>query len=324
MKAIVIDRYGTPDVLRLAEVDRPTPGEEQVLVQVKASSVNPFDWHFLTGEPKLFRPAFGGLRKPKHRILGADFAGVVEEVGSAATQFAPGDEVYGLTDGGVYAEYLVANQVTMAPKPEGLTFEEAAAIPLAGVTALQALRDKGTVGSGMKVLINGASGGVGTFAVQIAKDMGAEVTGVCSTRNLDLVGALGAHHVIDYTVEDFTRSDRRYDFILDNVGNRSVTAYRRSLTPRGTYLASHGQPEHRWLGPLWFIARMAAANLLTRRKLTTFVTSQSADDLRYLAEMAETGTLKPVVDRVFPLAEVPDAFRYLEAWHARGKVVVSI
>jgi len=324
MKAIVIDRYGTPDVLRLAEVDKPTPGDEQVLVRVKASSVNPFDWHFLTGEPKLFRPAFGGLKKPKHRILGADFAGVVEEVGSAVSQFAPGDEVYGLTDGGAHAEYLLATQKIMAPKPEGLTFEEAAAIPLAGVTALQALRDKGTVGPGMKVLINGASGGVGTFAVQIAKDMGAEVTGVCSTRNLDLVGALGAHHVIDYTAEDFTRSDRRYDFILDNVGNRSVTAYRRSLTPRGTYLASHGQPEHHWLGPLWFIARMAAANLFTHKKLAMFVASQSADDLRYLAGMAETGTLKPVVDRVFPLAEVPDAFRYLETWHARGKVVVSI
>jgi len=245
-------------------------------------------------------------------------------MGSAVSQFAPGDEVYGQTAGGAHTEYLVATQMIMAPKPEGLTFEEAASIPMAGVTALQALRDKGTVGPGMKVLINGASGGVGTFAVQIAKDMGAEVTGVCSTRNLDLVGALGAHHVIDYTAEDFTRSDRRYDFILDNVGNRSVTAYRRSLTPRGTYLASHGQPEHRWLGPLWFIARMAAANLFTRRNLAMFVASQSAEDLRDLAEMAETGTLKPVVDRVFPLAEVPDAFRYLETWHARGKVVISI
>jgi len=323
MKAIVIDRYGEPDVLRLEEVDKPVAGDGQVLVRVRASSVNPYDWHFLTGRPKLFRAAFGLLR-PKHRILGADFAGQVEAVGANVTRFVPGDEVYGLTTAGAYAEYVAVAEAELAPRPVNLTFEQAAAVPLAGGTALQAIRDRGQVQPGQKVLINGASGGVGTFAVQIAKADGAEVTGVCSTGNVDMVRSIGADHVIDYTRDDFTSSSPRYDFLLDNVGNRSLSEYRRALQPKGMYLASHGQPEHTWLGPVLFLARAAMLSPFVGQKLTAFTAQSRTEDLYTLKGLIEAGTVTPVIDRAYPLAEVPEAFRYLEQWHARGKVVITI
>lgn len=323
MRAIVMDRYGSPDVLHHEEIDRPVPGPGQMLIKVRASSVNPYDWHILYGVPKLFRPTFGGLRGPKNRVLGADFAGVVEEVGSEVGRFAPGDEVYGQTAAGAFADYVAVSESITAPKPASLSFEEAAAIPLAAVTALQGLRDHGEVRAGMSVLVNGASGGVGHFAVQIAKQLGAEVTGVCSTRNLDMVRELGADHVIDYTQENFTKGDNRYDLVFDLIGNHSVSASRRVVADGGMYLAGHGQPEHLWLGPILFMARMAVTNLFTKKRLKMFVASQSTDDLGVLAGMADEGTLRPVIDRTFPMEEVADAFRYLESWHARGKVVIS-
>jgi len=324
MRATVIDRYGTPDVLRLEEVDTPVPGDGQVLVRVRASSVNPYDWHFLTGRPKLFRPAFGGLRRPKYRILGADLAGQVEAVGSNVTRFVPGDEVYGQTAAGAYAEYVAVAEAELAPKPANLTFEQAAAVPLAGFTALQAIRDKGKVQPGQKVLINGASGGVGTLAVQIAKVYGAEVTGVCSTANVEMVRSIGADHVIDYTRDDFASKPQRYDLLLDNVGNRSLSDYRRVLAPKGIYLASHGQPEHTWLGPMLFLARAAMLSPFVGQKLTAFTAQPRTEDLHTLKGLIEAGTLTPVIDRAYSLAEVPEAFRFLEQWHARGKVVITI
>ena len=324
MKAIIIGRYGTPDVLRMEEVDAPVPGDGEVLVRVRASSVNPYDWHFLTGRPKLFRPAFGGLRRPKYRILGADLAGKVEAVGPGVTRFVPGDEVYGLTAAGAYAEYAAVAEAELAAKPADLTFEQAAAVPLAGGTALQAIRDQGHVQPGQKVLINGASGGVGAFAVQIAKADGAEVTGVCSTGNVDMVRSIGADHVIDYTRDDFTSSSSKYDLLLDNVGNRSLSEYRRVLAPKGMYLASHGQPEHTWLGPIWFLARMALLSPFVGQKLTSFTAHPRTEDLDTLQELIATGTLRPVIDRAYPLVEVPEAFRYLERGHARGKVVITV
>jgi NADPH:quinone reductase-like Zn-dependent oxidoreductase len=323
MKAIVIDRYGTADVLRLEEVPAPVPGDGEVLVRVRASSVNPYDWHFLTGLPKLFRPVFG-FPRPKHRILGADLAGQVEAVGKAVTRFRPGDEVYGVTTAGAYAEYAAVAEAELVPKPAGLTFEQAAAVPMAGHTALQALRDKGRVAPGQRVLINGASGGVGTLAVQIAKSMGAEVTGVCSTANVDLVRSLGADRVIDYTRDDFTACPPRYHLVFDNVGNRSLAAYRRALEPKGIYLASFGQPEHKWLGPIGILARMALLSPFVSQKMITFTSRPTTADLLALTALIEAGSLAPVVDRAYPLAQVPDAFRYLEQWHARGKVVITI
>ena len=323
MKAIIIDRYGAPEVFRLEEVDKPVAGDGQVLVRVRASSVNPADWHLLTGRPKLFRAAFGLLR-PKHRILGADFAGQVEAVGANVTRFVPGDEVYGLTTAGAYAEYVAVAEAELAPRPVNLTFEQAAEVPLAGGTALQAIRDQGKVQPGQKVLINGASGGVGTFAVQIAKADGAEVTGVCSTANVEMVRSIGADHVIDYTRDDFASQPQRYDLLLDNVGNRSLTEYRRALQPKGMYLASHGQPEHVWLGPIWFLARMALLSPCVGQKLTSFTAHPRTEDLHTLKGLLEAGTLTPVIDRAYSLAEVPEAFRYLERGHARGKVVITV
>jgi len=323
MKAVVVDRYGGPDALHLEEVPAPVPGDGRVRVRVRASSVNPYDWHLLTGLPKLFRPTFG-MRRPKHRILGADLAGQVEAVGKEVAGFRPGDEVYGLAAAGAFAEYVAVPEGQIAPKPAGLTFEEAAALPLAGFTALQALRDQGKAGPGQRVLINGASGGVGSLAVQIAKALGAEVTGVCSTPNVELVRALGADHVVDYTREDFAAQPRRYHFMFDNVGNRRLAECRRVLEPRGVYLASFGQPEHAWLGPLGFLVRMAVVSPFVRQRLATFVSRPDPADLRTLTGMVEAGTLRPVVDRAYPLGEVAVAFRHLERWHARGKVVITV
>ncbi len=323
MKAIVIDRFGTPDVLRMDEVPQPVPGDAEVLVRVRASSVNPYDWHLLTGLPKLFRPTFG-FPRPKHRILGADLAGQVEAVGKAVTRFRPGDEVYGITTAGAYAEYATIAEAVLVPKPAGLTFEQAAAVPMAGLTALQGLRDKGKVAPGQRVLINGASGGVGTMAVQIAKSLGAEVTGVCSTANVDLVRSLGAGHVVDYTRDDFTTGPQHYHLIFDSVGNRSLAEYRRALEPKGIYLASYGQPENLWLGPVGILARMALLSPFVSQKMITFTSRPTTADLLALTALIEAGSLAPVVDRAYPLAQVPDAFRYLEKWHARGKVVITV
>ena len=324
MRAIVMDHYGSPDVLNLEQIDRPEPGPGEVLVRTRASSVNPYDWHLLTGEPKLFRPAFGGLRRPKNPVLGADLSGTVEEIGEGVTGFAPGDEVYGQIPSGAFADFAVADAGILAPKPAGLSHEEAAVIPLAGLTALQGLRDHGGVADGDRVVVNGASGGVGTLTVQIAAHLGCEVTAVCSGRNADLVRALGADHVVDYTTDDFTAEAGRYDLILDLVGNRSLRDLRRALAEGGTYLASHGQPEHRWLGPIFFLARMALTKLFTREQLKVYVARLSSDDLRILGDLAAAGTIRPVIDRSFPLEQVADAFRHLETWRTRGKIAITI
>lgn len=324
MRAVVQEAYGSPDVLRVEQVDRPAPAAGQVLVAVRASSVNPYDWHLLTGLPRLLRSSLGGMRRPGRRVLGADFSGVVEEVGDGVEGLFPGDEVYGQTARGAFAEFLAVGAALVAAKPSSLSFEEAAAVPLAGVTALQGLRDGAGLQEGESVLINGASGGVGHFAVQVARGLGAEVTGVCSTRNLEMVRGLGADHTIDYTRDDFTRGGRRYDVIFDLIGNHGVSAVRRCLADGGRYLSLHGQPEHLWIGPLGFLARMAAVNLFTRKRLGAFLARQSADDLAALAAMADAGTLRPVIDRTFPLEQVPEAFRHLEAWHTRGKVAIAV
>ncbi len=321
MNAIVYHRYGSPDELAIEEVETPVPKDDQVLVRVKAASVNPLDWHILRGKPYVVR-ATAGWRTPKRTIPGVDVAGVVEAVGSAVTLFKPGDEVYGEKTRAC-AEYVCGAEGLFVPKPARLTFEEAAATPVGGATALQALRDKGLLRPGQAVLINGASGGVGTFAVQIAKALGADVTAVCSTANVELVRSLGADRVIDYTREDFTRDARRYDLIVDNAGNRSLLAMRRVMAPDGR-LVVVGAPEGNWLAP---IARIAGAKLLSRFGRQTFLahlTDITRDDLLTLSGMIEAGTIRPIIDRCYPLREVPDAIRYLETMRARAKVVITV
>jgi NADPH:quinone reductase-like Zn-dependent oxidoreductase len=323
MKAIVHDGYGSPDVLSLADIAAPLPSADEVLVEVRAASVNPYDWHLLTGLPYIARAQFG-LRRPKQRRLGADVAGRVLAVGADVTRFRPGDDVYGDAQQGSFAEQVCVAEPKLVEKPSNLSFEEAAAVPMAALTALQGLRDHGRVEAGRSVLINGASGGVGTFAVQIAAWMGADVTGVCSGRNADLVRSLGAHHVIDYTHEDLVHSGRRFDVVLDNVGNHSVSEFRRLLHRDGTYIASYGQPDHRWLGPMVQLLRMYMMSPFVSQSLTTFVAATDAEDLATLTELLAAGDLTPVIDRTFPLVEVADAIRYLEQGHARGKVVVTV
>jgi NADPH:quinone reductase-like Zn-dependent oxidoreductase len=326
MRGIVYNEYGAPDVLEFGEIDKPMVEDDMVLVRVRATSVNPFDWHWVTGLPYFSRTQFG-LFKPKVNGLGADMAGQVEAVGKNVTQFQPGDEVFGdLSECGLgaYAEYVCAPENALAAKPANLTFEQAAAVPLAANTALQGLRDHGQVQPGQKVLINGASGGVGTFAVQIAKSFGAEVTGVCSTRNADMVQSIGADHVIDYTQEDFTRGGEGYDLMLDLVGNRSPLECRRVLTPKGVYLASFGQPDHRWLGPLAQLLRTLLLSPFVSQKMTMFVMKPNPKDLVVLKELLESGKVTPVIDRTYPLSETPDALRYLEEGHAQGKIVVTV
>ena len=321
MKAMIYRRYGSPDVLELRDVAKPVPKDGEVLVRVRAVSVNPLDWHLLRGIPYFIRLQ-SGVRTPKRNIPGVDVAGVVEAVGRNVTRFQPGDEVFGERSRGC-AEYVSAPEDLLVPKPANLTFEQAAAIPAAGVTALQALRDKGGIQPGQKVLLNGASGGVGTFAVQIAKSFGAEVTGVCSTPNLDMVRSLGADNVIDYTREDFTRTGLRYDLIVDNVGNRSLSALRRVLAPTGTLVSVGAQG--RWM--IGAMVEMLEAQLLSRfvnQKLVTHLTHARNEDLVTLSELIEAGKVTPVIDRCYPLSEVPDAIRYLETMRARGKVVITI
>jgi len=321
MKAIVHDRYGSPDVLELQEVEKPNVTDDGVLVRVRAASVNPADWYGMTGLPYVGR-ALMGLFKPKQRVLGVDFAGTVEAVGEDITEFRPGDDVFGGRSGS-FAEYVcVRNAVVL--KPANVTFEQAAAVPIAALTALQGLRDKGQVQPGHKVLINGASGGVGTFAVQIAKALGAEVTGVCSTRNVDLVRSIGADHVIDYTREDFTRNDRRYDLMLDVAGSRSWSECRRVLNPQATLVIVGAPKGNRLIGPLSHIVKVRLAALRSSQRVVFFIAKVNKADMEVLQELLEAGKVTPVIDRRYELSEVADAFRYLGEGHAQGKVVITV
>jgi NADPH:quinone reductase-like Zn-dependent oxidoreductase len=323
MKAIVYKKYGSPDVLQLREIDRPVVKDDELLVRIRAASLNPYDWHFMTGLPYLGRLQFG-LLKPKSNGLGADLAGQVEAVGTNVTRFRPGDEVYGEVAAGAFAEYVCVSEDSAVPKPANLTFEQAAAVPMGALTALQGLRDHGRIEQGQQVLINGASGGVGTFAIQIAKSFGAEVTGVCSTRNEDLVRSIGADRVIDYTREDFTKVGQRYDLMLDNVGNRSLSRCRRVLRPKGVYLSSFGQPENLWLGPVAQLLKMMALSPFVSQSLRSFVATPRHEDLLLMNELLAAGKVTPVIDRTYPLTEVAEAFRYLAEGHARGKVAIIV
>jgi NADPH:quinone reductase-like Zn-dependent oxidoreductase len=321
MKAIVHDQYGSPDGLRLEEIAVPEGDGDGVLVRVRAASVNPYDWHVMRGEPYLVRMT-EGLRRPKRRVAGVDVAGHVEAVGENVTQFRVGDEVFG-SRGGAFAEYVWGGEDNFALKPAGLTFEQAAAVPVAGFTALQALRDKGRIQAGQRVLINGGAGGVGTFAVQIAKAFGADVTGVCSTRNVDLVRSVGADHVIDYTVEDFSRNGQRYDLILDAVGNRSLSALRRALTRDGTLVIVGGR-KGRLLGPLALPLKALVVARFVDQRLPVLLAQNSKEDLIVLKELIEDGKVTPVVDRTYSLSEAPEAIRYVETGHARAKTVITV
>ena len=326
MKAIVYCDYGVAN-LKLEEIEKPVPNDDQILVRVRAASVNPYDWHFVEGTPYVIRAIGGvGLRKPKDTRLGVDFAGTVEAVGKNVTQFKPGDEVFG-GRGGAFAEYVCPRATrAVALKPTSVSFEDAASVNIAGITALQALRDKGKVQPGQKVLINGASGGVGTFAVQIAKSLGADVTGVCSTRNVDLVKSLGADHVIDYTKEDFTKSAERYDVMLDNVGNHSLSECRGVLTPNGKYvlIGGGGASDQGFLGGLGKALWAMVFSKFVNQQMGMMMADANHNDLTVLADMMQSGKLKPVIDRSYKLEQVPDAIRYLEQGHARGKVVISV
>ena len=323
MKAIVYDHYGPPDVLQFEEAEKPLPSPDQVLIKVRASSVNPYDWHFIRGTPSLIR-LFIGLRTPKLRRLGADVAGVVEAVGSSVTSFKPGDAVFG-TAKGSFAEYACASPSTLASKPDNLTWEQAASAPIAGITALQGLRDKAGILTGQHVLINGASGGVGTFAVQIAKSLKARVTAVCSTRNVELVRSLGADQVIDYTCQDFLHSAARYDVFFDLVGNQPLAACLNMLQPKGIYIGCGGggpdRPSTELLGSMLH-------SLLSRpfisQKMPGLIAKVNTGDLNFLACLMRSGKVTPVLDRTYALKETAEAIRYIEQGHARGKVAITI
>ena len=316
MKAMVYRSYGSPDVLEFTTMAEPAPRDGEVLIEVRAASVNKGDWHLLHGEPFLVRPS-AGLRRPKHPILGADVAGEVVAVGRGVTRFQPGDAVFGdlsATGRGGFAEYVAAPEAALACKPAGVSFTDAAATPTAGVTALQGLRTHGRIQPGQQVLINGASGGVGTFAVQIARALGATVTAVCGTRNVEQARRLGAETVIDYTQEDFTQSGQRYDLIFDTVGNRSVAEYRQVLAPQGRFVTTTFLPALALLGP-WLAWRGGPS-------MQNMMAKPNRDDLAFLAGLLDAGKLTPVIDRCYPLAEVPAALRYIGEGHARGKVVI--
>jgi NADPH:quinone reductase-like Zn-dependent oxidoreductase len=323
MKAIVQDTYGSPDVLQLREIDTPVVGADEVLVRVHAAGVDQGVWHLMAGMPYLMRIAGFGLRAPKNPVRGYDVAGRVEAVGENVTRFQPGDEVFG-TCRGSFAEYARAQADRLAPKPANLTFEQAAAVPISGYAALQAVRDQGKVRPGQRVLIIGAGGGVGTFAVQLAKAYGAEVTGVCSTTKTDLVRSIGADHVIDYTLEDFADGRNRYHVILDIAGNRSLSHLRRALAPEGTLVIVGGEGGGRWLGGIDRQLRAHVLSPFVRQKLGTWISTERKEDLEELHELLEAGTVTPVVDRTFPLSGVPEAIRYLRDGRARGKVVITV
>jgi NADPH:quinone reductase-like Zn-dependent oxidoreductase len=326
MQAIRYHEYGDSSVLRLERVDRPLPNDDQVLVQVRAAGANPLDWHYMRGTPWFLRLVSSGLRRPLDPRIGVDVAGVVVAVGRDVRKFKVGDEVFG-TAPGSFAEYARAREVRLAHKPANVTFEEAAAVPIAAITALQGLRDKGGIRTGQKVLVNGASGGVGTFAVQIAKAYGAEVDGVCSTRNVELVRSLGADRVYDYTQEDFTRSGTRYDLIIDTVGNRTRDELQRVMTPHGIHvgIGKAGGPEaDDTLGILGGLLGDAIANLTSDQQFAGLLATVRAEDLQYLHELIAAGKVKPVIDRTYSLQETPQAIAYLERGRARGKVVVRV
>ena len=323
MKAIIIERYGTPDVLKLAEVAKPVPRANEVLIKVAAASLNAYDWHMLLPDPFMVRLMGGGLLKPKNRILGTDLAGRVEAVGKNVTQFKPGDEVFGdlaRWGCGACAEYACAPEEALAPKPGNMTFEQAAAAPMAALTALQGLRDKGHIQRGQKVLVNGASGGVGTFAVLLARYFGAEVTAVCSAGNMEMARALGADHVIDYAREDFTRSGKQYDLILGANGFHPLADYKRALAPGGSYVMTGGTMKQIFQAMLlapWY-------SMTGGKKMGGITAHANQQDLVFIKELMEAGQVVPVIDRVYSLADVPDALGYLLAGHARGKVVIQV
>jgi NADPH:quinone reductase-like Zn-dependent oxidoreductase len=321
MKAILVPKYGSPDVLQFTDVEKPVPNEDQVLVKIVAAAVNPLDWHGMRGEPFIARIG-EGYRKPKNPKLGADIAGRVEAVGKNITEFKPGDEVFGAVGVGGFAEYVCTREKNLALKPTNVSFERAAAAPVVGYTAIQGFRYAGGIRAGQKVLINGAAGGIGTFAVQYAKSCGAEVTGVCSTRNLDMVCSIGADHAVDYTQEDFTRNGRQYDLIYDAIGNRSVFAYRRALKPGGICIIAGFTSlprlfEHMILGPL--------VSKRGDKKIGMMgISNANKEDLLLIKELLETGKVVPVIDRRYPLRETAEAIRYLETLHARGKVIINV
>ena len=323
MKGIVYRCYGSPDVLRYEDIAKPTAADNEILVKVHAASVNPLDWHYMEGTPYIVRMD-AGFGKPQNPRLGVDFAGTVEAVGRNVTRFKPGDEVFG-GKFGAFAEYVtVREDRSFALKPSNLTFEQAASVPIAAITALQALRDKGQIHPGQRVLINGASGGVGTFAVQIAKSFGADVTGVCSTRNVDLVRSIGADHVIDYTREDFTQGAQHYDLILDNVGTHSLLEYKRVLNSKGIYVMIGSTTPGNWFG---FLATPIKALMLApfvSQKFGMILAELNKDDLAALGTLMQSGKVTPVIDRRYKLSETPEALRYLEEGHARGKVVLTV
>lgn len=319
MKTIVKDRYGSPDILRIEEVERPVPNRDQVLVGVHATAINAHDWHMLRGKPYLARLS-EGLRRPKERNLGLDVAGVVESIGADVTHVKPGDRVFG-SRYGAFAEYVAGK--TMVPIPDGIAFEQAAAVPTAGQTALVGLRDKGELQAGQHVLINGAGGGVGTFAVQIAKALGAEVTAATSTRNVDLVASIGADHVIDYTREDFTRDRGRYDLILDIGGNRSLRHLRRALGENGIVVMVAPDPGQ-WLGPILRVGNAVLSTRMGARPARAYLAPVNRENLTLLSEMMTAGTLRPVIDRTYPFDQIPEAIRYVEDGNARGKVVIRV
>jgi len=322
MKAIVYRCYGSPDVLEFEDVEKPTPADDEVLVKVHAAAVNPLDWHYMRGSPYIMRLGVG-LGAPTRTSMGVDFAGTVEAVGSNVKRFKPGDEVFGGRSG-AFAEYVtVREDRALALKPANMTFEQAASVPIAGITALQALRDKGQLKPGQKVLINGASGGVGTFAVQIAKSYGAEVTGVCSTRNVEMVRSIGADHVIDYTQEDYTKSGQHYDLIIDNVGNHSLLANRRVLNPDGIFVIIGG-PKGNWLAPLMNPIKALMLSPFVGQEFVMILAKLDKDDLAILGDLMQAGKVTPVIDRRYRLSEVPAAIRYSEEGHARGKIVIDL
>lgn len=323
MKAIVQDEYGSADVLELRDVEKPQPGDDEVLIRVHAAAVDPGVWHLMTGLPYLVRVMGFGLRRPRIRVRGSDVAGTVEAAGRNVTQIKVGDQVYGTCDGS-FAEYACAKAERIAPKPANLSFEQAAAVPISGMTALHGLRDAGKLQPEQKALIIGAAGGVGSYAVQVAKAFGAVVTGVCSTSKVELVRAIGADEVIDYTREDFTDGTRQFDLILDTAGRRPLAQLRRALTPQGTLVIVGGEGGDRWLGGFQRQIFAPLSSLFTQQKLLGLISSERRQDLLTLKDLIETGKLTPLIDRTYPLSEAPQAIRYLEQGHARGKVVLTV
>jgi NADPH:quinone reductase-like Zn-dependent oxidoreductase len=322
MKAIVYYKYGGPDVLRCEEIEMPAPRDGEVLVKIRAASLNPYDWHFMRGEPYAIR-LMAGIGKPKNKRLGADVAGVVEAVGRNVTQFKPGDAVYGLCHG-AFGEYVCTAETKLVKKPDGVSFEHAASVPIAALTALQALRDKGKIQPEQYVVVNGASGGVGTFGVQIGKSFGAKVIGITSTRNIELVRAIGADYVIDYTKGDFTKGEWKYDLILDCVGNHTFAECRRVLNPNGKVIGAGGTTDNWMLKPIARMVTSTLQSIFVSQKPVTIMAKMNQADLLTVGELMTSGKVKPVIDRCCNLEEVPDAMRYLEEGHARGKIILML